>query len=85
MIFAHIARHSIAEWGTARAEAYLRDFDMAFDRLAAFPFLGRDASQIRAGYRRAEHGLHSIFYVRRGKGILIVRVLHQGMDPDGRL
>ena len=48
--------------------------------LAEFPDLGRDASDIQAGYRKIETASHSVFYRKTEDGVLIVRVLHQHMD-----
>lgn len=80
-----ISRHSIQQWGVARAEAYVAGLHRAFETLAAFPAAGRDAADLRAGYRRFEHERHSIFYRRTAFGILVVRVLHQRMAPGKRL
>ena len=67
-------------WGLARAEQYIHALHEAFERLAEFPNLGRDASDIRPGYLRMGSGSHSVFYRKTERGILIVRVLHERMD-----
>jgi toxin ParE1/3/4 len=75
-----IAKESVKRWGLARAERYVLVLHEAFERIAEFPNLGRDASDIRPGYLRLESGNHSVFYRKIENGILIVRVLHERMD-----
>ena len=70
-----IAQYSLREWGLARAEDYVLGLHDAFQRLAEFPDMGRDASPIRAGYMRIEAASHSVFYRKIGDGVLIVRYL----------
>lgn len=80
-----IARDSARQWGFARAEAYVTALHHAFEHLARFPDAGRDASELRPGYRRFEHESHSVFYRQAEGGILVVRVLHQRMLPRRHL
>ncbi len=75
-----IAEFSVQQWGIDRAEQYLLRLHETFRMLAEFPELGRDASELRAGYRRMETASHSVFYRSTEQGVLIVRVLHQQMD-----
>jgi toxin ParE1/3/4 len=75
-----IAEASLQRWGLARAEAYILKLHETFQTLADFPDIGRDASDIRPGYRTIETASHSIFYRPAGDGVMIVRVLHQHMD-----
>jgi len=80
-----IARHSIEQWGFARAETYLMTLHQAFDHLATYPDLGRSIDDIRQGYLRFENESHAVFYRKEAPGILIVRVLHQRMQPEQHL
>lgn len=80
-----IARRSVEQWGFARAEAYLLTLHQAFERLAAFPDLGRSIDDVRRGYFRFESESHVAFYRKETSGILIVRVLHQRMQPERHL
>jgi toxin ParE1/3/4 len=75
-----ISEASLQQWGLISAEKYILGLHAAFQRLAAFPDLGRDASHIRRGYRKIETASHSVFYRKTEDGVLIVRVLHQRMD-----
>lgn len=51
-----------------------------FESLVAFPDTGRPFIE-RKGYFRIESGSHVVFYRKKFPGILIVRVLHQQMEP----
>jgi len=75
-----IAVASLQRWGLAQAETYILGLHETFRMLAEFPDLGRDAGDIRPGYRKIETGSHSVFYRKTEIGVLIVRVLHQHMD-----
>lgn len=80
-----IAKESASRWGLARAEAYILALHRALETLAAFPEAGRDIGELRPGYRHFEHERHSIFYRQTEGGILVVRVLHQRMQPKRHL
>jgi len=75
-----IAETSLQGWGFARSEKYILGLHQTFRMLAEFPDLGRDASHIRAGYRKIETASHSVFYRKTDYGVLIMRILHQRMD-----
>lgn len=72
-------------WGEEQADNYIYDLDTAFQALAAKPEKGRPCDDIREGYRRYSVGRHIIFYRATKKGIEIVRILHQRMDPNRHL
>ena len=76
---------SYHRFGEARADAYLIALEECFSLLAEQPLLGRSIELIRADYLRYEHASHTIFYKRTADGILVIRVLHQSMDPGPHL
>jgi len=47
--------------------------------------MGRAYDHIRPGLRCFGHKSHSIYYVLRDRGILIVRVLHSRQDASRHL
>lgn len=77
---AEIARYTAKRWGYDQAETYLLALEAAFVQLAAFPDTGRPFTD-REGYFRIESGSHSVFYRKEPPGAVIVRVLHQRMEP----
>ena len=72
-------------FGEAQAERYVEAMYDCIAVLSENPRLGRDASNIRPGIFRFTHRNHSIFYKSESDGILIVRVLHERMDPTHRM
>ena len=50
--------------------------------LADNPALGRPCDNVRPGLRRMEQGKHVVFYRGDTGGILISRILRQGMLPE---
>lgn len=79
----------MTQWGEMQAERYVRGFQLAFENLMAGRLIDQSAQDIRPGYRKALVGTHVVFF-KRGpqKGVqekdrvcVIVRILHQSMDP----
>ncbi len=71
--------------GSARAERYILEMHRAFETLASFPNLGRNAGHLRNGYFMFQHDQHSVFYQTRDGGVFVVRVLHQKQLPENYL
>jgi len=69
-------------WGEDQANSYIYDLDNGFQALAAKPEKGLPCDDIREGYCRYLVGKHIIYYKVIKKGIEVVRILHQRMDPD---
>lgn len=73
-------------WGIDQAERYIGAIRDICAALARGEATGRDASDIRPGYRRALCGRHLIFYRLRDDGrVEVVRILHQRTDVRSRL
>jgi len=69
-----------ARWGTAQAILYLRDLWRHIEAATAQPQVGRDCSDVRAGYRKLLSGSHVVCYRPIDGGIEVVRVLHGRMN-----
>jgi toxin ParE1/3/4 len=80
-----ILSYSIRQFGERTAVSYLVGLHDCFGRLAENPRLGRSIETLRKGYFRFEHARHVIFYKRNERGVRIMRVLHERMDPDRHL
>jgi toxin ParE1/3/4 len=54
--------------------------------LARQPDIGREAEDIKPGYKKFSHGNHIIFY-RAGteSKIVVIRILHNSMEVDRHL
>ncbi|NKI19242.1 type II toxin-antitoxin system RelE/ParE family toxin [Spongiibacter sp. KMU-166] len=81
----HIGRFTSEKWGKRQRDKYLKQLDDAFRLLARQPDIGRDAEDIKPGYKKFSQGSHVIFY-RAGteSSIVVIRVLHNSMDVEQR-
>ena len=80
-----ITRQSAEQSGFDQAEANLHALQRSIENLAVFPESGRRVDEVRQGYFRFESERHAVFYRQTKTGILIVRVLHQRMQPKRHL
>ena len=81
-----IGRFTTEKWGKRQRNKYLKQLDDAFELLARQPEIGRDAADIKPGYKKFSQGSHIIFY-RAGteSKIVVIRILHNSMDVDQHL
>jgi toxin ParE1/3/4 len=77
-----IGLYTLRKWGEDQAARYIDDLEVCCKMLADNPMTGRACDHIRPGLRRMEHGGHVIFYRRETTGIMVSRILHQGMMPE---
>jgi toxin ParE1/3/4 len=77
--------YTLEHFGPAQADKYIADLFARFSTLAARPSLGRDFGDIHPDARRANQASHAIYYRTDTDGILILRILHQKMDPARHL
>ena len=80
-----IYRYTFEHFGEAQANTYHDGLNDCFELLADTPLIGRDYSFLRPGLRRYGHASHSVYYRLTDTGIVILRVLHQRMDPARHL
>jgi toxin ParE1/3/4 len=76
-----IGAYTLRVWGEAQTDRYLGELEACCQLLAENPGLGRPCDYVRTGLRRMEHGKHVVFYHPEPGGILVSRLLHQGMLP----
>jgi toxin ParE1/3/4 len=76
--------YTVHNWGVAQAERYILGIREACEALADGRRKGRNADNIRPGYRKLTVGSHVLFFRVTGGGeIDVVRILHQRMDVAG--
>jgi toxin ParE1/3/4 len=75
-----IRDYSLAEFGVARAFAYLDAVEAAFRRIVEFPDVGAVHPLVHPPIRSLSCQQHRIFYEIEGNAILILRILHKAMD-----
>jgi toxin ParE1/3/4 len=76
---------TFTEFGERQADAYFESLEECLERLADSPGLGREIGFVRRNYRLLVHQRHSIYYMPEKSGILVIRVLGPGMNPDRHL
>lgn len=80
-----IANYTLRMWGRDQAFRYIEDLETCCQMLAENPALGRSCQEVRPGLRRMEHGRHVVFYRQETEGLLVSRILHQRMLPEGHV
>lgn len=80
-----IFRYGYQQFGEQQALKYKVGLDACLQLLAGNPALGRTCNEIKAGYRRHEHGTHVVFYRQRGEDIFIIRIIDERMDVKRHL
>ncbi len=76
-----IYEYTTVNFGLEQARGYLTGLHERFKELAARSAMGRNAEPLAPGLRRYPYRSHVVFYVSVDKSVLIVRVLHESMDP----
>ena len=76
-----IYEYTITNFGLEQARDYLIGLRRRLGELAERPALGRMAERLAPGLRRYPYRSHVVFYVPEDEGVLIVRVLHESMEP----
>ena len=77
-----IGDYTLRTWSKTQAARYLGELEVCCQTLSDNPALGRLCDEVRPGLRRLEHGKHVVFYRQERGGILVSRILHQGMLPN---
>ena len=67
--------------GAAQANTYLDGLETRAQLLAENPGLGTARETISKGLLSFPYESHILYYKKHTRGIVIVRVLHQQMDP----
>ena len=76
-----IHEYTTVNFGLEQARGYLVGLHRRFENLAARPALGRSTERLSPGLRRHPYRSHVVFYLPGDEGVLIVRVLHESMEP----
>ena len=81
----NIWRYTLDQWGLDQADRYTDLLVGAFEALAQSPNTVQACGDIRPGYRRHRVGRHVIYIRPSNDEIVVVRILHDRMDPTPRL
>jgi Plasmid stabilization system protein len=76
-----IREHTVRQWGLAQAKDYFDGMKMAFELLAANPSVGKNRDEdLKPGVLSFVYKSHIIYYRSTPQDIVIVGVMHHGMD-----
>ena len=76
-----ILAYSAKSFGVAQTQYYFETLKECIELLASNPNMGHSAEDILPEYLRFHHESHTIFYKNLSSSILVVRILHERMDP----
>jgi len=79
--FQNLFLYTLRNFGLNQADLYTEKMDRLLDLISDNPGMGIDCAHISLGIRRYSHEKHSIYYRQRESDILVVRILHQRMNP----
>lgn len=77
--------YTCEEWGVDQADQYLDQLEEGMKQLIHHPLLGAGYAHVFPGYRRLQVEHHAVFYKIVEPEVLVIRVLHEGMDAPARL
>jgi toxin ParE1/3/4 len=80
-----IAQQTRRQWGEGEKQKNLAQLNGAFRTLIEMPGIGVSRDDISTGLRTFPFGSHLIFYRETRSAVMIVRVLHERMDPARHL
>ena len=76
-----IIDYTLHEWGVSQANTYLDGLESRAQLLAENPGLGTARKTLSEGLLSFPYESHILYYKKHARDIVIVRVLHQHMDP----
>lgn len=76
-----IIDYTVQEWGVSQANTYLDGLESRAQLLAENPNLGMAREILSGGLLSFPYESHILYYKKHARGIVIVRILHQQMDP----
>jgi len=76
-----IIDYTVQEWGASQANTYLDGLESSAQLLAENPGLGMTRETLSEGLLSFPYESHILYYKKNVRGIVIVRILHQHMDP----
>ena len=77
-----ILTYSVKNFGVTQTQHYFEALKKCIELLADNPNMGYSAEDILPEYLRFPHESHIIFYKSLSSSILVVRILHERMDPN---
>lgn len=82
---ASIGAYTQREWGKRQKTTYLSIIKNKFSELRDTPGMGMNRDDVGDGLRAHPVGKHVVFYRDTEAALIVIRVLHQNMDPRRHL
>ena len=76
-----IIDYTVQEWGVSQANTYLDGLESRAQLLAENPDLGMARETLFEGLLSFPYESHILYYKKHARGIVILRILYQYMDP----
>jgi toxin ParE1/3/4 len=76
-----ITHYTLNQYDEVQARKYLVGLRSCVEQLARMPGMGRHCPEIEEGFQRFLYEKHWIYYITGDDSILVVRILHQSMNP----
>ncbi|MCU7844099.1 MAG: type II toxin-antitoxin system RelE/ParE family toxin [Candidatus Thiodiazotropha sp. (ex Monitilora ramsayi)] len=76
-----IIDYTAREWGAAQTNSNLDGLETRAQLLAGNPDIGTARESLFEGLLSFPYESHILYYKKQARGIVILRVLHQYMDP----
>ena len=77
-----ISAYTKKTWGKEQEKSYREILRAALRVIAKAPKIGQKRDKLAEGLRSFPVGNHIAYYVEKGKGIEIARILHPSMDRE---
>ena len=77
-----ISAYTKETWGKEQEKSYREILRAALRVIAKAPKIGQKRDELAEGLRSFPVGNHIAYYVEKGKGIEIARILHPSMDRE---
>lgn len=77
-----IREYTRETWGADQAYEYVGRLRYGFESIEADPGVGKDRRELLPGMRSLAVGSHTVFFIQEEGVVIIVRILHQRMDPQ---
>jgi toxin ParE1/3/4 len=77
-----VSAYTEKTWGKEQEKAYREILRAALRVIAKAPKIGQKRDELAEDLRSFPVGNHIVYYVEKGKGIKIARILHPSMDRE---
>jgi toxin ParE1/3/4 len=77
-----VSAYTKKTWGKEQEKAYREILRTALRVIAKAPKIGQERDELAEDLRSFPVGNHIAYYVEKGKGIEIARILHPSMDRE---